>query len=54
MENEFSGKWDFRKVRFWESEILGKVDFDLGEWDFGKGVKENWILDRWNFFKMAF
>ena len=39
---------------FQESEILGKVDFDLGKWDFGKGVKENWILDKWNFLKMEF
>ena len=37
------GKYDFGKVRFWESKILGK-------WDFGRvGFRESRILRKWDF-----
>ena len=46
------------KVGFWESEVLGKVDLDLGKlsfWDFGKaGFCEFGIFVKWDFGKERF
>ena len=45
-------KWGCVKVGFWESWILGKLDF--GKWDFEKvGCWESVILGKWDFGKVA-